>query len=152
MMYQMMKPLSPLFSDPFFREFFHEPQIRRPRHPDMQVRIHETENAYLLESDLPGVGRENISLSVEGNVLTIAALRRFHGRPQAEDKPEAQPPKHEHRMERRFEMEGVDTEAITADYVDGVLKLTLPKVQPEEKPAVTHIAIGGGDQPAALTE
>ena len=43
-----------------------------------------------------------------------------------------------------------DTAAITADYVDGVLKLTLPKEQSEEKPAKRQIAIGGGAP--ALTE
>ena len=75
MMYSMMKPLTPMFAEPFFRDFFGEPQ-RRPHRPAMQMRLHETDTAYLLESDLPGVGRDNINLSVDGNVLTISALRR----------------------------------------------------------------------------
>lgn len=140
------KPFAPMFNDPFFRDFF-EPQ-RRPQHPGMRMRIHETDNAYLLESDLPGVGRENIGLSVEGNVITITAQRpapQWH-KPESEDKP--QPAR---RMERRFELEGIDTAAITADYVDGVLKVILPKEQPEEKPQPRQIAIGGAAQ-AALTE
>ena len=147
MMYSMMKPLSPMFNDPFFRDFFGEPQ-RRPQRPDMRMRIHETDAAYLLESDLPGVGRENIALSVDGNVITITAQRpapAWH-KPEGEDKPAPV-----HRMERSFELEGIDTTAITADYVDGVLKVTLPKEQPAEKPAPRQIAIGG-DAPAALTE
>lgn len=148
MMYSMMKPLSPMFSDPFFRDFF-APEPRRPRHPDLMTRIRETDAAYLLESDLPGVGRENISLSVDGNVLTITAVRRQPQQPatdEAEDKS-----RREHRMERSFELEGIDTAAIAADYVDGVLKVTLPKQQPAEKPAPRQIAIGG-QAPAALTE
>ena len=149
MMYSMMKPLSPMFSDPFFRDFFGEPQ-RRPHRPGMAVRLHETDAAYLLESDLPGVGRENINLSVDGNVLTITAQRRSPEAPKA-DNADHQPPRHEHRMERRFELEGIDTAAITADYVDGVLKVILPKEQPEEKPQPRQIAIGGAAQ-AALTE
>ena len=149
MMYSMMKPLSPMFNDPFFRGFFGEPQ-RRPNRPGMQVRIHETDSAYLLESDLPGVGRDNITLTTEGNVLTISALRRapeWH-KPEGEAAAE---PRREHRMERRFELEGIDTAAIAADYVDGVLKVTLPKEQPAEKPAPRQIAIGT-EAPAALTE
>lgn len=149
MMYSMMKPLTPMFSDPFFRDFFGEPQ-RRAHRPGMQMRIHETDAAYLLESDLPGVGRDNISLSVDGNVLTITALRRGPESAQpAEGEP--QPPRREHRMERRFELDGIDTAAIAADYVDGVLKVTLPKEQPAEKPAPRQIAIGGSGQ-TALTE
>ena len=149
MMYSMMKPLAPMFSDPFFRDFFGEPQ-RRPHRPAMQMRLHETDAAYLLESDLPGVGRDNITLSVDGNVLTITALRRGPEAPKADDA-DQQPPRREHRMERRFELEGIDTAAIAADYVDGVLKVTLPKEQPAEKPAPRQIAIGGAEQ-VALTE
>jgi len=148
MMYSMMKPLSPMFSDPFFRDFF-APEPRRPRHPGLTTRIRENDAAYLLESDLPGVGRDNINLSVDGNVLTITAIRRQPQQPatdEAEDKP-----RREHRMERSFELEGIDTAAIAADYVDGVLKVTLPKLQPAEKPAPRQIAIGG-QAPAALTE
>jgi HSP20 family protein len=140
------KPFAPMFNDPFFRDFF-EPQ-RRPQNPGMRMRIHETDAAYLLESDLPGVGRENIGLSVDGNVITITAQRpapQWH-KPEAGDNP--QPAR---RMERRFELEGIDTAAITADYVDGVLKVILPKEQPAEKPQPRQIAIGGASQ-AALTE
>ncbi len=146
MMYSMMKPLSPMFSDPFFRDFFGENQ-RRPHRPGMQMRLHETDAAYLLESDLPGVGRDNITLSMDGDVLTITAQRpapQWHGPAEGEKKPM-------HRMERRFELSGIDTAAIAADYVDGVLKVTLPKEQPAQKPAPRQIAIGG-ETPAALEE
>lgn len=149
MMYSMMKPLTPMFAEPFFRDFFGEPQ-RRPHRPAMQMRLHETDTAYLLESDLPGVGRDNIALSVDGNVLTITALRRSPETAKPQEG-ENQSPRHEHRMERRFELEGIDTAAIAADYVDGVLKVTLPKEQPADKPAPRQIAIGGSEQ-VALTE
>ncbi len=149
MMYSMMKPVAPMFSDPFFRDFFGAPQHRQPQHPGMHMRIHETDAAYLLESDLPGVGRDNITLSVDGNVLTIAAVRPAPQWAAADE--DGNKPRREHRMERSFEMEGIDTAAIAADYVDGVLKVTLPKEQPAEKPAPRQIAIGGEAQ-AALTE
>ena len=83
-------------------------------------------------------------------MLTITALRR---RPETAKPQEGenQPSRHEHRMERRFELEGIDTSAIAADYVDGVLKVTLPKEQPAEKPAPRQIAIGSAEQ-VALAE
>jgi HSP20 family molecular chaperone IbpA len=125
-------------------------RIREKNDPYMNDALNRVfdDAANLLESDLPGVGRENIGLSVDGNVITITAQRpapQWH-KPEGEDKP--QPAR---RMERRFELEGIDTAAITADYVDGVLKVILPKEQPEEKPQPRQIAIGGAPQ-AALTE
>ncbi|MBE5800994.1 MAG: Hsp20 family protein [Clostridiales bacterium] len=141
-MYKMMsyRPVPPMFADPFFQDFFGAPRPRRPR--GMHVRVSEEQNAYIMEADLPGVGRENIRLSVEDNVLTIAADR---GTGKAEADASAQ---HTSHVERSFTLEGINVQGITADYVDGVLKVLLPKEQPAEKPEVITIAIGGGEQPA----
>ena len=46
------------------------------------------------------------------------------------------------RFQRRFNLEGIDQEHITADYENGTLTLTLPKVAPEKTPEPRKIAIG----------
>ena len=47
-------------------------------------------------------------------------------------------------MERSFNLEGIDQEHITADYVDGVLSVRLPKMHKAEEKNSRRIAIGSG--------
>ena len=47
-------------------------------------------------------------------------------------------------VERCFNLEGIDAEAISADYKDGVLLVTLPKLQPEPKKEARKVLIGDG--------
>ena len=86
---------------------------------------------YLLEADLPGFDKKDINLDLSGDVLTVSAER--HSR--FEDKDEKDKIV---RMERsygsytrQYDMSGIDTDRITAEYDNGVLKLCLPK-RPEE--------------------
>ena len=56
-------------------------------------------------------------------------------------------------LERRFSLEGIRQEEITADSRNGVLTVVLPKVKPEGTKALRRIAIGGAPVEApALTE
>lgn len=57
-----------LFNDHFMREFFDASNA-----PEMRVDVREKEDAFLLEADLPGVKKEDISLEVNDGVLTISA-------------------------------------------------------------------------------
>lgn len=145
MMYQMnVKPVnrfSPracsLLGDPFFRSMMGMEPPRRPM--GMHVDVRETEEAYILEAELPGVKLEDITLTTENDVLTIAADLKRHTREER-----AGYVMHERRgghVERRFSLEGVAQEGITAQSVDGVLTVTLPKEKPEGAKALRHIAI-----------
>lgn len=88
---------------------------------------------FIMEADLPGVKKEDISLDLTDNVLTIKAER--HSEYEAEDK------KHNYvrcersygSYQRSFDTSGIDTNGIDAEFKDGVLKLTLPKIK-EVKP------------------
>ena len=53
-------------------------------------------------------------------------------------------------MERRFSLEGIRQEGITAAYQDGVLTITLPKAQPEQQKVARRIAISGSKQGGAV--
>ncbi len=138
----MYSTLNSLFNEPFFRDFFAEPQRHRPMRPMMPMHLHEEGDAYHLSCELPGVGRDNIGLSVEGDLLTITAQKPAPQWHKPEDKPETA------RMEHTLQLEGIDTAAITADYVDGVLLVTLPKEKPAQQQQKVQIAIGGAGQVA----
>lgn len=97
-----------------------------------RVDISEDDKAIYIEADLPGVKKEDLKVTVEDNLLTIRAERRSET---TENK------KNFYRTERVFGSlmrsftlgENVNAEAIEAHFADGVLKLTLPKVEPVVK-------------------
>ena len=101
------------------------------------VDITETENVYEIHAELPGVKESDVNVSVTDNLLTIK------GEKQAEEKTDE---KNIHRVERRYGSfqrsftlpRQVDTTQIKTGYKNGILTLTIPKV---EKAKPTEIPI-----------
>jgi HSP20 family protein len=98
------------------------------------VDIAESEKAYELTAELPGMDEKNIEVKVANGNLIIKGEKQ-------EEKEET---KKDYYMrernfgsfERRFEMpEGVDADKIEASFKKGVLTLTLPKKAEAQKPA-----------------
>ena len=98
------------------------------------VDIAESEKAYELTAELPGMDEKNIEVKVANGSLIIKGEKQ-------EEKEET---KKDYYMrernfgsfERRFEMpEGVDADKIEASFKKGVLTLTLPKKLEAQKPA-----------------
>jgi HSP20 family protein len=87
--------------------------------------------------DLPGVSADSIDISVERNVLTVTAERRY----QREENDRVYfGERHEGAFRRQVTLgEGLNADAIEADYSDGVLTLRIP-VAPQAKPR--KIAVG----------
>ena len=88
--------------------------------------IFETQDAMVLKLEVPGVDRNNIDLQIENNVLTVRGERKFEQETKSDNY---------HRVERSYGTFSrsfalpviVDQEKVTADYKDGVLKISLPK-------------------------
>ena len=111
----------------FERRFFGQ------RTPSMKTDIRETENAYILESDLPGFSREDIHAEIKDGYLTIRAEHKS----ETEDKNETYLRRERSygSFSRTFDLDGIDAEAITASFKDGVLTLELPKLTPKAEEA-----------------
>ena len=95
-------------------------------------------DSFELNAELPGFKKEDINLSIENDCLTISAERKLN-------KEEKVPNfiKRERfygSYSRSFDLTGIDVDKISAAYVDGVLKLTLPK-ETEEVPVSRSIKI-----------
>ena len=95
---------------------------------------------FVVHLDLPGAQADTIDATVEGNVLTVSAERRFEQR-------EGDEILVRERSQGRFSRQVtlgtmIDTENIRASYEGGVLTLALP-VAPTAKPR--KIEITGGD-------
>lgn len=92
--------------------------------------ITEKDGKYILEADLPGFKKEDISVDIDKDCLTISAEHKSE-----ENEEDANSYIRRERYygsySRCFNVKGIDTEAITAAYNDGVLTLTMPKKEPE---------------------
>ncbi len=101
--------------------------------------IRESDDAFTIETELPGYDKSELAVNMKEGVLTVRAEHKA----EAEDKSGAGYIRRERStetVERRFEVSGVDAEGIKAEYVNGVLRLTLPKL-PEVVPAQRQIEI-----------
>jgi HSP20 family protein len=93
---------------------------------DYPVDIEEDDEAITVEAEMPGFGKDEIEVRLDGNVLRIAAER---------GREERKATRHLHerrftRIERRFTLSAeVDESRAEASLEDGVLKLRLPKAE-----------------------
>ena len=88
------------------------------------VNIYETKDGYLLEAEMPGVGKDGLEITLDGNELTIT------GRRNVESVAGEQLFRERSRVDfqRTFELDpAIDTARINAKINQGLLTLTLPK-------------------------
>ena len=104
------------------------------------VDIYEDEQKITLKMEIPGIDEKDLDIRVENNTLTVRGERKF----ESEEKEE-----NFHRIERRYGTfarsftlpNTVDSENVTADYLNGVLKIALAK-RAEAKPKQIKIGVG----------
>jgi HSP20 family protein len=92
------------------------------------VDVHEDKDALVITAELPGFKRDQVEISLDGEILTLKGERKF-------EKEEGKEGKKYHRVERSYGMfvrsfqlpSNVDADKATANLTDGVLTLRLPK-------------------------
>ena len=105
----------------------------------MPIDAYRRGEEFIVELDLPGVQPDSIDLTVEKNVLTVHAERRRDETEGVELLVGERP--HGTFSRQLFLGDTLDTDAIQADYVDGVLTLRLP-VAERAKPRRVEINAG----------
>ncbi len=93
-----------------------------------KVNTRETDDNYHIEVELPGVKKENVDIKVDGNVLTISGERNVREEVKDEDY---------HKVESRYGLfsrsftlpERVDTSNIEAEFINGILEISIPKLK-----------------------
>ncbi|MGB6877836.1 MAG: Hsp20/alpha crystallin family protein [Candidatus Acidiferrales bacterium] len=104
--------------------------------------VYETENELVMKADLPAVSEKDIDLRVENNMLTIRGERKFEQNVKEENYLRVE--RSYGSFSRSFSLPNtVDTQAIKAEYTDGVLTVTLPK-RAESKPKQVKINVTSG--------
>lgn len=112
----------------FFREFSAMPGLRgfEPE-PRIRMDVTETDQAYQIKAEIPGVKKDDIKIAIDGNKVTIQA--------EIKEEKEAKSEGNVVRSERYYGQQyrsfmlpqDVDDAQAEARYQDGILSLSLPK-------------------------
>jgi HSP20 family protein len=94
------------------------------------IDVYETDGAYVITAEVPGLAREQVDVAAEHARVTIQGRREAH--------PRSAEAVHFHQVERghgsfrrTFEFaHAIDAEHVTADLADGVLTISVPKRLP----------------------
>ncbi len=92
--------------------------------------IKDNGDSYTIEAELPGFKKEDISIDIDKDVLTVSASHNEEK--EEKDKNFVRRERYSGSYSRSFDVSGVNTEDIKAQYNNGVLELTMPKLEPKE--------------------
>ena len=113
--------------------------VRKARIPAVDVA--ETDTAYQVKAELPGIKKEDLDVAVDDGVLTIKAERNDNEE-QTEIGQLIRRERTTGKFVRSLHLGGnVNEETITAEYRDGVLYITLPKAKEVQPRKVEVLAI-----------
>lgn len=108
------------------------------------VNIRETNEDYLIEVAAPGMKRDEFSVELDNNVLTISSQREEKQEGQHESENYTRREFNYQSFRRSFTLpeNKVQGEKITARYTDGILHITVPKREEAKVKPVKQITIG----------
>ncbi|HLR19281.1 MAG TPA: Hsp20/alpha crystallin family protein [Staphylococcus sp.] len=123
-----------------FKDFGRQIFDQFPGTDSMKSDIKELKNAYIVEAELPGIKKENISLAFENNLLSIEGKQIV----EVEENDDTVRKVHQERnhsdLNRQFPFENVDEDGIKATFENGLLTVTLPKKE-QTKQTKSNITI-----------
>jgi HSP20 family protein len=118
---RLESPMRRFFGAPFFNGPAWDSEAMSP-----VVDLLEEEDRLVIQADLPGIPREDVSVDIEDGVLTLKGERRTDNEVKEENYYRRE--RSWGRFARRFRIpEGVDPDTIAATYKDGVLRIEVPR-------------------------
>jgi len=122
--YDPFNDLDDLFKGLFVRPMRFDldvaPQMR------MKIDVTKTDDGYTVKADIPGVSKDDIQVSIDGNEVTISGeIKKESEEKKGEEVLRSE--RYYGKVSRSFTLpHDVDEAKVVAKYADGVLKLTLP--------------------------
>ena len=131
------------FDFPSFRDVDRKLYGKRADH-EMRTDVHEHEDHYEVDIDLPGFKKDEIKLSLDNGYLSVSASKSLDNDKKDRKGKLIRQERYAGSMARSFFVgENVTEENIKAKFEDGVLKLHVPKEEPAKVPEKKFIAIEG---------
>ena len=119
-----------------FNEFFH-PAICVNKNTESNswnpvVDVYENDESIVVQAEVPGVEKKDVSVDINDGVLTLKGERKYED--EVKEDRFYQRERIYGKFQRAFRLpEGTDYDKINAEFKDGILKVTVPKVE-EKKP------------------
>ena len=145
-----------IFAENLFDEFFDDfPMPREFRNLDrrlygknaareMKTDVHEHEDHYEVDIDLPGFRKDEITLSLENGYLTVNAAKGMDKDEKDKKGKLIRQERYAGSLQRSFYVgEGLNETDVTARFENGVLSLGIPKQEARKVPEKKVIMIEG---------
>ena len=130
--------------DPFmdvgdlFNRFSIRPLLRDiEQEPQMKMDVSEADNSYVVKAEIPGVNKNDIHVSVDGNLVSITAEVKKE-KEEKKDEKVIRSERYFGKVSRSFTLSSeVDADKVQAKYSDGMLEITMPKKTNGKKKSIT---------------
>ena len=134
-----------LFNDAFGRDMWNMDKTLYGKNAAriMKTDVHETEEGYELDVDLPGFTKDEVNVELKNGYLTIQAAKGLD-KDQSDKKGKyIRQERYAGACSRTFYVgEGVEPEDVTAKFENGILQLSIPKEAKKQLPKNTSVTIG----------
>jgi HSP20 family protein len=115
--------------DDLFKGFLVRPMTLEgmPKAPEIKMDVTENDKAYTVKAEIPGVKKEDIHVTIDGNTVSISAEVKKESE-EKEGEKVLRSERYYGRMARSFSLgSDIDEANASARYENGVLELVLPK-------------------------
>jgi HSP20 family protein len=125
-----------VFNHPFFSM---KDELMKTSNFTPRVRISEDKDNFYLNIEMPGIPKDDVKISLEDNVLSVNGTKKAQNK--TEDANLIMNEIYYGEFSRSFNLSNdIKKDAIDAEFKDGLLIITLPKVE-EAKPEVKEIKV-----------
>ena len=125
--------------DNAFRDFWGDSN-ELGRHDAFRTDVIEDGDHYLLQAELPGFQKEDITIDLKNDLLTISAAHKEEKKEEDQNK-YIRKERYYSSYSRSFRVNEMGADEIDASYNNGILEIRLPKKEPEAKESVQRIAV-----------
>jgi len=115
--------------DDFFKGFLVRPMTLEgmPKAPEIKMDVTENDKAYTVKAEIPGVKKEDIHVTIDGNTVSISAEVKKESE-EKEGEKVLRSERYYGQVARSFSLgSDIDEANASARYENGVLELVLPK-------------------------
>ena len=114
------------FLDDVFDDFMGSEKIH---HNPMKCDVYEKDGKYNIEVDIPGYSKDEVKVEAKDGYLTVSAEKNVEKKDENNDKKYFYHERRYGRVERSFYIGDMDSDNISAKLDNGILKITIPKVE-----------------------